>query len=50
MRGGAMLRASLNIVLSVVLCVTAVAAGHFVAAAFNGGDRRVAQLDIEEEG
>jgi len=50
MRGGALLRAGVNIVLSVVLCVTAVAAGHFVAAALNGGDRRIAQLDIEEEG
>jgi CrcB protein len=49
LRGGAMLRAGANIVLSVVLCVAAVALGHFIAAQFNGHEAQVAQLSIEEE-
>lgn len=49
LRSGAAMRATLNIVLSVVLCVGAVAAGHLLAAAFNDGAKRIAQLDIEEE-
>ncbi len=48
-RGGAMLRAGVNIVLSVVLCVAAVALGHFMAAQLNGHAAPVAQLPIEEE-
>jgi CrcB protein len=48
-RGGAMLRASANIVLSVALCVAAVALGHFIAAQINGHEAQVAQLSIEEE-
>jgi CrcB protein len=43
------MRATLNILLSVGLCVGAVAVGHLVAASFNGGTPRIAQLDIEEE-
>ena len=48
-RSGAMLRASANIVLSVVLCVVAVALGHVIAAQFNSHALPVAQLPIEEE-
>jgi CrcB protein len=48
-RGGAMLRAGANIVLSVALCVAAVALGHFIAARFNGDGVAIAQLAIEEE-
>ena len=49
LRSGAWMRATLNILLSVGLCVGAVAVGHLVAASFNGGATRIAQLDIEEE-
>ncbi len=49
LRGGAVLRAGINIVLSVVLCVLAVAAGHLIAARLNGGAVQVAQASIEEE-
>jgi fluoride exporter len=49
LRSGAVYRASLNIVLSVVLCVAAVAAGHAVAAHFNDGATKIAQTDIEED-
>ena len=48
-RSGAMLRAGANIVLSVALCVAAVALGHFIAAQINGHEAQVAQLPIEEE-
>jgi fluoride exporter len=50
MRSGAMLRAGANIVVSVVLCVAAVAFGHFLAAQFNQNAQQVAQISIEEEG
>lgn len=50
LRSGAMLRAALNIALSVVLCVAAVAIGHALAARLNGGDPRIAQIVLEEEG
>jgi len=49
LRGGAMVRAGVNIVLSVALCVAAVAMGHFLAAGINGHAPQVAQLPIEEE-
>ncbi|MBL6854299.1 MAG: fluoride efflux transporter CrcB [Alphaproteobacteria bacterium] len=49
MRSGAMVRAGLNIVLSVALCVAAVALGHFVAAQLNQHAPQVAQIPIEEE-
>jgi len=49
MRSGAMVRAGLNIVLSVVLCVAAVALGHVVAAQLNQHAPQVAQIPIEEE-
>ena len=50
LRSGATLRAFVNIVLSVVLCVGAVSLGHLIAAHFNGGAQRIAQISIEEEG
>lgn len=48
-RGGAVLRAGANIVASVVLCVAAVAFGHFLAAQLNQHAPQVAQIPIEEE-
>ena len=50
MRSGAMLRAGANIIASVVLCVAAVAVGHYIAAQFNMHAAQVAQIPIEEEG
>ncbi|MGB7977159.1 MAG: fluoride efflux transporter CrcB [Roseiarcus sp.] len=49
MRSGAMTRAALNIALSIVLCLSAVALGHLVGARFNSGASTVAQIKIEEE-
>lgn len=49
LRTGAIYRAGLNVGISVVLCVAAVAAGHAIAAHYNDGARQVAQIDIEEE-
>ena len=43
------MRALINIALSVLLCLAAVAAGHFLAAQFNGGTQAVAQTATEEE-
>jgi CrcB protein len=48
-RSGAMMRATINIVASVVLCVSAVALGHILAAHFNEGATQIVQLPIEEE-
>jgi CrcB protein len=50
MRSGAMLRAALNVAVSVVLCMLAVWAGHLVAAQLNGDASPIAQAAIEEEG
>ena len=50
LRGGAVVRAGINIVASVALCVCAVTIGHLVAAHFNGDDVRIAQIISEEEG
>lgn len=50
LRGGAMLRAGVNVVASVVICVFAVAAGHVLAAHFNGGATQIAQIALEEDG
>ena len=50
LRSGAVIRAGVNIVASVVLCVLAVAAGHLLAAQLNGGERQVAQIQVEEDG
>jgi CrcB protein len=49
LRSGATTRALINIFASVVLCIAAVAAGHLLAAQFNGGAKRIAQIAIEEE-
>jgi CrcB protein len=50
LRAGAPVRAGVNIVASVVLCVLAVALGHYVASQVNGGTRAVAQIMVGEEG
>ena len=49
LRSGAVGRALINVVASVVLCVLAVSAGHLLAARFNGDAPEIAQLPIEEE-
>jgi len=49
LRSGALGRALANILLSVALCLCAVAAGHFLASHFNGDAAQVAQISIEEE-
>ena len=49
LRDGAFGRAAMNITLSVVLCIAAVAMGHVVGAHFNGGATQIAQTAIEEE-
>jgi CrcB protein len=46
---GATVRAAINVVASVVLCVAAVAAGHLIAAYFNGDASQIVQLDIEKD-
>lgn len=48
-RNGALDRAAINIVASVVLCIGAVAAGHVLAARLNGNLVAVAENVIEEE-
>ena len=50
LRSGATVRAFVNIIVSVVLCVCAVGVGHLIAAHFNGGAQQIAQMPIEEEG
>jgi CrcB protein len=49
LRAGAIVRASANAILSVTLCVCAVALGHILAAHLNGGAQEIAQIEIEEE-
>ena len=49
LRAGGFGRAALNIGLSMVLCVGAVALGHVIAASLNGGATQIAQIAIEEE-
>jgi CrcB protein len=49
-RSGGLARAALNIGLSVVLCLGAVAVGHVIAERINGGAMQIAQIAIEEEG
>ena len=49
MRSGSLLRAGVNVVASVVLCVCAVACGHLIAAHFNRDAVAIAQLSTEEE-
>jgi len=48
LRQGAIIRAMLNVLISVVFCVLAVSAGHLIAARINGGARPIAQIAIEE--
>jgi len=47
---GAFVRAAVNVTVSVILCVSAVAVGHVLAAHLNGGATQIAQIAIEEEG
>jgi CrcB protein len=49
MRSGANLRAAINVVASVVLCIAAVAVGHLIAVHFNGDASQIVQLDIEKD-
>jgi CrcB protein len=49
MRSGAIGRALINVIASVVLCVLAVAAGHALGGHLNGGAPEIAQIAIEEE-
>lgn len=49
LRSGAVGRACLNVGASVAFCLLSVAAGHYVAAGFNGGAVQVAQNIVEEE-
>lgn len=49
-REGALVRATLNVVLSVLLCIAAVAIGHVAGAWLNGDQRAIAQITLEEEG
>lgn len=49
LRSGAPGRAMVNVVASMILCVTAVAVGHQIAALMNAGAPQIAQLPIEEE-
>lgn len=48
-RNGYSARAALNVAASVVLCILAVAAGHWIAAEFNDHAVEIAQIEIEEE-
>jgi CrcB protein len=50
LRAGALARASVNVALSVVACILAVAAGWWIAAQFNVGATHVAQESVEELG
>ena len=50
LRSGATMRAFANIIMSVALCVCAVAIGHLIAAHFNRGAQQIAQIRIDEEG
>jgi CrcB protein len=49
MRNGAVVRAGINMIVSVVLCILAVSLGHFISTQMNGGARQIAQIAIEEE-
>jgi CrcB protein len=50
LRGGAIFRASINVIASVALCIFAVAIGHTIAAHINNNASQIAQIAIEEEG
>lgn len=49
LRAGAADRAFVNVVVSFAMCILAVAAGHAIAAKFNGDATEIAQLGIEED-
>ena len=49
LRAGALVRALVNIAMSVSLCLASVAIGYILAASLNGGAVTVAQTIIEEE-
>ncbi|MFY9288005.1 MAG: fluoride efflux transporter CrcB [Alphaproteobacteria bacterium] len=49
LRSGAFLRASMNIILSVALCIGAVALGHIIASQLNGGAVQIVQNEMEED-
>ena len=48
LRSSATMRASFDVLLTVVLCILAVTAGHLIAAHFNSGAKAIAQINIEE--
>lgn len=48
-RSGYMIRAGINVVGSVALCVCAVGLGHWAAARLNGNPMEITQLSTEEE-
>ena len=50
LRSGNLTRAAINVGVSVVLCVSAVALGHILASHFNDGAARIAQVEEEELG
>jgi CrcB protein len=50
LRGGAIVRAAINIGASVILYIVAIAPGHKLAAHFNESAKQVARLFIDEEG
>jgi CrcB protein len=49
LRNGFIVRAGINVLASVILCVCAVACGHLVGARFNGNAVEVVQNSTEEE-
>jgi CrcB protein len=49
LRSGAFLRATSNVLMSVVLCIAAVALGHAIGAHLNDGAVSIAQTMVEED-
>lgn len=49
LRSGAMLRAGLNIALSVLMCLAAVAIGHALATQLNGGRSEIARVSTLDD-
>ncbi len=49
MRNGYIIRAAVNVIGSVVLCISAVAFGHLIAAHFNSHAPEISQVAVEEE-
>ena len=50
LRGAAFGRALANVIVSIVLCLGAVAAGHLIAARLNGGAAPITQAATEDDG